>query len=115
MIHCNGFGAACPRPQIEALFIVIDSLLSNSISQSFCSINFTAIDVPFLHGVHCPQLSSSKNLIKLSPILLISTLSDKTTIAADPIKQPYSCNVSKSRGIFPRLAGKMPPDAPPGR
>ena len=43
------------------------------------------------------------------------TLSDKTTIAADPIKQPYSCTVSKSRGMFPRLAGKIPPDAPPGR
>ena len=35
--------------------------------------------------------------------------------AAEPIKQPYFCSVSKSSGIWFIVAGKIPPDAPPGR
>jgi Holliday junction resolvasome RuvABC ATP-dependent DNA helicase subunit len=38
-----------------------------------------------------------------------------TTIAADPMKHPYGVSVSKSSGTLPSDAGRMPPDAPPGR
>jgi len=40
---------------------------------------------------------------------------ERITIAADPIKQPYWFNVSKSSGMSPIDAGRIPPDAPPGR
>ena len=43
------------------------------------------------------------------------SLSDKTTTAAEPIKQPCSCNVSKSSGILSNFAGSIPPEAPPGK
>ena len=35
--------------------------------------------------------------------------------AAEPIKQPYFSSVPKSSGILSIDAGRMPPDAPPGR
>ena len=43
------------------------------------------------------------------------SLSDKTTMAADPIKHPYSWRVSKSSGMESRFAGHIPPEAPPGK
>ena len=43
------------------------------------------------------------------------SLSDKTTTAAEPIKHPCSCSVSKSRGILSNFAGSIPPEAPPGK
>ena len=74
-----------------------------------------AFSVPTRHGVHCPQLSSSKNFIRLSATAFISSLSDKTTTAAEPIKQPSPSRVPKSSGMSAFAAGKMPPEAPPGR
>ena len=41
--------------------------------------------------------------------------SDSTMTAAEPMKQPYGCSVSKSSGMSPIDAGRMPPEAPPGR
>ena len=35
--------------------------------------------------------------------------------AAEPMKQPYGCSVSKSSGMLASDAGRMPPEAPPGR
>src|SRR6266704_2519599 len=40
---------------------------------------------------------------------------EKFTIAAEPMKQPYWFSVSKSSGISPIAAGRIPPEAPPGR
>ena len=70
---------------------------------------------PSLHGVHCPQLSSSKNFNKFNTILVISSLSENTTTAPDPMKHPYLSKVPKSSGISAISAGKIPPDAPPGK
>ena len=36
-------------------------------------------------------------------------------MAAEPIKHPCSCRVSKSKGTLSMEAGKIPPEAPPGR
>lgn len=61
------------------------------------------------------QGSSSKNRIAFNAMFLALSLSDKIMIAAEPIKHPYSCNVSKSSGTSPKEAGSIPPDAPPGK
>ncbi len=46
---------------------------------------------------------------------LISSRSDRITTACDPTKQPYGSSVPKSRGRSAIAAGRMPPEAPPGR
>ena len=79
------------------------------------SISLTAFSVPTRQGVHWPQLSSSKNFIRLSATAFISSLSDRITTACDPTKQPYFSSVPKSSGRSAMQAGRMPPDAPPGR
>ena len=99
---------------MEALFIVFDSSVNNSLFQDFCFISLTAIEVPFLQGVHCPQLSSSKNRNIFSAASRTRSLSDRTTTAAEPIKLPSGCKVSKSSGTSLRLAGNIPDDGPPG-
>jgi hypothetical protein len=40
---------------------------------------------------------------------------DSTITPAEPMKQPCGCSVSKSSGMSASAAGRMPPDAPPGR
>src|SRR6202012_4181245 len=60
-----GFGAACPRPQIDASIIACDSSCSSGASHRLRSINCSALAVPTRHGVHCPQDSSEKNFIRL--------------------------------------------------
>ena len=40
---------------------------------------------------------------------------ERTITAAEPMKQPCGCSVSKSSGMSPSDAGRMPPDAPPGQ
>ena len=42
-------------------------------------------------------------------------LNDSTITAAEPMKPPCGCKVSKSSGTSAKRAGKMPPDAPPGK
>src|SRR5262249_32386550 len=113
--HCSGLGAAWPRPQIEASRIACDSSPSSASSQGPFSISLTAFSVPTRHGVHCPQLSSSKKRMRLSAPALASALSESTTTAWEPTKQPCGSSVPKSSGRFAIEAGRMPPEAPPGR
>ncbi len=63
------------------------------------SISLTAFSVPTRQGVHWPQLSSSKNFIRLSATAFMSSLSDRITTAWEPTKQPYFSSVPKSSGI----------------
>src|ERR1700733_4614512 len=110
-----GFGAAWPRPQMDASSIACESSFNRGASHRFCSINWRALTVPTRHGVHWPQDSSEKNFIRFRAVPDAVSRVENTTMAADPIKQPYSFNVSKSSGISALEAGRMPPDAPPGR
>src|SRR5271169_6569869 len=111
----SGFEAAWPRPQIEASRMACDSSSSSVRSQFLRSIKATAFCVPTLQGVHWPQLSSSKKRMRLSAAPFTSSLSDSTTMAAEPMKQPYFSSVPKSSGMSLMVAGRMPPEAPPGR
>src|SRR4029077_6252712 len=110
-----GFGAAWPRPQIDASRITSDRSASSGRSQRSLAINIDALAVPLRHGVHCPHDSCSKKRIVLRAATTALSWSDKTTTAAEPMKQPCGCNVSKSSGTSASDAGRMPPDAPPGR
>ena len=71
--------------------------------------------MPTRHGVHWPHDSSAKNFIRLRAAAAAVSWSERTTIAAEPMKQPYWFSVSKSSGMSAIDAGRMPPDAPPGR
>src|SRR3974377_1733257 len=111
----SGFGAAWPRPQIEASRMAADSSVNSEVSHGPLAISLAAFSVPTRQGVHWPQLSSSKNLTRLSATAFISSLSDKITTAWEPTKQPYFSSVPKSSGTSAIEAGRMPPEAPPGR
>ena len=111
----SGLGAAWPRPQIEASRMASDSSFNNASSQGPVAISVTAFSVPTRQGVHWPQLSSSKKRIRLSATAFMSSLSDRMTTACDPTKQPYFSSVPKSSGSSAIDAGRMPPEAPPGR
>src|SRR5580704_8990982 len=111
----SGLGAACPRPQIEASRIKADNSSSSAGSHGPCAISSAAFSVPTRHGVHWPQLSSSKNFIRLRATAFTSSLSDRMTTAWEPTKQPYFSSVPKSSGRSAMDSGKMPPEAPPGR
>src|SRR5579872_676927 len=111
----TGFIAAWPRPQIEASPITLVKSLSRLSSQRDWLISATAFSVPTRHGVHWPQLSSSKKRSRLSATLFMSSWSDRTTTAPDPVKQPSLSRVPKSIGRSAFDAGRMPPEAPPGR
>src|SRR5260370_11429484 len=84
----SGLGAAWPSPQIEASRIACDSSVSSASSQGPPRISLTAFSVPTRHGVHWPQLSSSKKGIRLSATALASSWSQSTTIAWEPTKRP---------------------------
>src|SRR5215470_17630957 len=111
----SGFEAAWPNPQIEASRIAWLNSSSNCRFQTGCSIRIAAFCVPTRHGVHWPQLSSSKKRIRLSAAPRTLSFCDRITIAAEPMKQPYFSSVPKSSGMLSIDAGRMPPDAPPGR
>src|SRR5262249_22793449 len=113
--HSSGLGAAWPRPQIEASRIAVESSVSSAPSHGPDAISIAAFSVPTRHGVHWPQLSSSKNFMRLSATAFISSWSDRITTAWEPTKQPYFSRVPKSSGRSAMLAGKIPPEAPPGR
>src|SRR5882757_2786060 len=106
----SGFEAAWPSPQIDASRMTWLSSSSSSRFQTGFSINSAAFWVPTRQGVHWPQLSSSKKRIRLSAAALMSSRSDSTTTAAEPIRQPCGSSVPKSSGMSARLAGRMPPD-----
>ena len=59
----------------------------------------TAFSVPTRQGVHWPQLSSSKNRIRFSATACMSSWSERTTTAAEPMKQPCGSSVPKSSGM----------------
>ena len=61
----TGFGAAWPRPQIDASIIACDSSFSSGASHRCASISCSALTVPTRHGVHWPHDSSAKNFIRL--------------------------------------------------
>src|SRR6185369_17185024 len=105
----TGFGAAWPRPQMEASRITCDSSASSETSQRGCSISSSDLAVPARQGVHCPHDSSRKNRIRLRAAATALSLSDSTMMAAEPMKQPYGWSVSKSSGMSLRPAGRMPP------
>ena len=111
----NGLLAACPKPHIDASCIVAANSESKSISQLSCSISFTAFSVPTLHGEHWPQLSSSKKRNRLSAASLIESLLDRMITAWLPTKQPCCSSWPKSSGKLSILAGRIPPEAPPGK
>src|SRR5207248_1485984 len=111
----TGLQAAWPRPQMEASVMAAASSFSKASSQRGWLISFTAFSVPTRQGVHWPQLSSSKKRIRLSATAFMSSWSESTTTAAEPMRQPWGSSVPKSRGRSAMPAGKMPPEAPPGR
>src|SRR5229473_3991361 len=111
----SGFEAAWPSPQIEASRIAWLNSSSSCRFQTGCCINCTAFWVPTRQGVHWPQLSSSKKRIRFSAAPLALSCCDRITIAAEPIKQPYFSSVPKSSGMSSIEAGRIPPDAPPGK
>src|ERR1700722_12052416 len=115
MTQSAGFGAAWPRPQIDASTMACESSFNKGASHRFCSINWSALTVPTRHGVHWPQDSSEKNCIRSRAVPAAVPRFENPRRAADPMKQPYSFNVSKSSGISALEAGRIPPEAPPGR
>src|SRR5712692_3929489 len=115
MTVVSGFEAAWPRPQIDASRIAWLNSSSNSRSQTGFSISSAAFWVPTRQGVHWPQLSSSKKRIRFSAAPFTLSWSDRMMTAAEPMKQPYFSSVPKSSGILSIDAGRMPPEAPPGR
>ena len=110
-----GFGAAWPRPQIEASTITVLRSFSVAASHTGASISCAAFTVPTRQGVHWPQLSSAKKRIMFSAASRALSCWLSTITAALPMKQPCGCSVSKSSGTSARRAGRMPPLAPPGR
>src|ERR1700730_12227951 len=111
----TGFIAAWPSPQIEASVMTLVNSPCSVASQAGRSMILTAFSVPTRHGVHWPQLSSSKNLRRLSATSRMLSLSESTTTAWLPTKQPYCSSVPKSSGMSAIDAGRIPPEAPPGR
>src|SRR5208282_320365 len=95
----SGLGAAWPRPQIEASRIAAESSSSSFSSHRGRSISLTAFSVPTRQGVHWPQLSSSKKRMRFKATLFMSSLSERTTMAAEPMKQPCGSSVPKSSGM----------------
>src|SRR5258705_3762891 len=71
----SGLGAAWPSPQIEASRMASDSSVNSAGFHGPFAIRSTAFSVPTRHGVHWPQLSSSKNFIRLSATAFISSWS----------------------------------------
>ena len=96
---------------------IITWFRSSSVAWSQCSavISVAALVVPTRHGVHWPQLSCSKNRIMFKAASRARSCWLSTMTAAEPMKQPCGCSVSKSSGMSARAAGRMPPEAPPGR
>src|SRR5215210_367107 len=115
MTLVSGFEAAWPSPQIEASRIAWPNSSSSSRSHTGLCINSAAFWVPTRQGVHWPQLSSSKKRIRLSAAPFTLSCSERMITAAEPMKQPYFSSVPKSSGMLSIDAGRMPPDAPPGR
>src|SRR5258708_19502445 len=79
---------------MDASIIAWESSLSRGWSHFFFSMSFSVFAVPTRQGVHWPQDSSEKNLIRLRAAAAARSLSDRITTAAEPIQQPYWLSVS---------------------
>jgi hypothetical protein len=110
-----GLGAAWPSPQIDASAIARDNSSSSGRSHASCSSSPTAFSVPTRQGVHWPQDSAAKKRIRLSAASRARSCCESTMTPAEPMKQPCGCSVSKSSGMSASDAGRIPPEAPPGR
>src|SRR5262245_62564583 len=93
--HSKGFGAACPSPQIDASRISTDNSSSSAAFHGPLAISCAAFSVPTRQGVHWPQLSSSKNFIKLSATAFISCWDVRIITACEPRKQAHCSRVRK--------------------
>src|SRR5690606_13153655 len=114
-IERTGLGAAWPRPQMEASRIAVQRSSIRLRSQSPASIRRTILSVPARQGVHWPQLSARKNRMRFSATALRSSLSESTMTAWLPTKAPCVSSTPKSSGTSASAAGRIPPEAPPGR
>src|SRR5688500_2988630 len=113
--HRTGLGAAWPRPQIDASAMAMPRSLSSGKSHFGFCISATDFTVPARQGVHFPHDSCAKNSMRFNAASFTRSRFERTTIAALPIKLLNSASTSKSRGASARDAGRIPPDAPPGR
>ena len=114
----TGLGAAWPRPQIEASAITwFRSSSVRVVPLRRLASERAALSVPTRQGVHWPQLSWAKkphHVERGIARLVVPLLSTMT--AAEPMKQPCGCSVSKvQRHVGHAGSGRMPPEAPPGR
>src|SRR5699024_7532033 len=85
----SGFGAAWPRPQMEASIMTLDKSSSSSPSHVLDCIRPAALSVPTRHGVHWPQDSWAKNRMAFCARSRALSCCENTIIAAEPMKQPY--------------------------
>ena len=111
-----GFGAACPRPQIDASIMACDSSASNGWFHLRCFHQrhrlggADAAGRALAAGLVVEELHQvDRRFRRLVPVAA------EITTAAEPMKQPCGCSVSKSSGMSPFDAGRMPPEAPPGQ
>src|SRR5262249_11435761 len=111
----KALGAAWPSPQIDASRMAWASSFNSSASQSSRSSSATALSQPTRQGVHGQQDSSLKKRKRLSTTAPMSSRWEKITIAWLPTTEPYLSRVPKSSGRSASLAGRTPPEAPPGR
>src|SRR5207244_9783202 len=73
----TGLGAACPSPHMDASIIAWESSFSSGWSQAFFSISLSVFAVPTRQGVHWPQDSSEKNLVRLRAALVARSWSER--------------------------------------
>ena len=100
---------------IDASAIATESSSRSSLFHFFSSMSPAALAVPTRQGVHCPQDSCSKKRMRFHAASRALSCCESTMTAAEPMKHPCGCSVSKSSGMSPIDAGRMPPEAPPGR
>ena len=105
----TGFIAAWPTPQIEASVMTAVSS-SNSVSSHFGL--FHQLDRLFSTNPARRTLAATLILEKakrFSATSRMESLSDRTTTAAEPMKQPCCSSIPKSSGMSAIEAGRMPP------
>ena len=111
----TGFGAAWPRPQIDASRITCESSASSGRSQRRLLDQLARLGRAEAAGRALAAASCAKKRIRLRAASMARSWSDSTITAAEPMKQPCGCRVSKSSGTSASDAGRMPPEAPPGQ
>ena len=106
--HAMGLGAAWPSPQIDASAIACD----RSVQQRLVPAPRASArpPSPCRRGTACIGRTTRRRRIRimLSAASRARSWCDSTTTAAEPMKQPCGCSVSKSSGTSPSDAGRMP-------